>query len=187
MRLRVHFGILVAMAGTATSEERPDHNRFMKKTFGKTTLIQTGVGAGILEARNSPHEWGRGAAGFGKRVGSVFGKHLIKSSIQTTVGKIRHEELGYRPSGKQGFGPRMKYALLSTVVTRKTTTRNKTVASGRISGAFGAGFISRLWMPARLHTISSGIGSSGISLGADAGTNVVREFWLEIRHPRHRK
>jgi hypothetical protein len=28
-----------------------------------------------------------------------------------------------------------------------------------------------------------GFGSAGISLGVDAGLNVVREFWPEIRHP----
>src|SRR5216683_3615295 len=187
MRMRVSVAIFLLAAGLATPAEHPDRDRFVKRTFGKPALVKTGIGAGIMEATNSPHEWGQGAAGFGKRVGSVFGKHVIKSSIQTTVGKIRHEELDYHPSGKQGFGPRMKYALLSAVVTRKTTTGKKTIASGRISGAFGSGFISRLWMPARLHTVSSGISSSGISLGADAGNNVVREFWPEIRHPRRKK
>ena len=48
-------------------------------------------------------------------------------------------------------------------------------------------FVSRLWQPARLHTVSSGLSSSGISLGADAASNVVREFWPEIRHPRRRR
>jgi hypothetical protein len=187
MRMRVVTASLLLAAGIAMPAEHPEQDTYVKRTFGKNALIQTGVGAGILEANNSPHEWGRGIAGAGKRVGSVFGKHVIKGAIQTTVAKVRHEQLGYTPSGKKGFGPRVKYALLSTVVTRKTTTGKKTVASGRISGAFGAGFISRLWMPARLHTVSSGISSSGISLGVDAGMNVTREFWPEIRHPRKKK
>jgi len=41
-------------------------------------------------------------------------------------------------------------------------------------------------MPARFHTFSSGISSAGISLAVDAGLNVMREFWPEIRHPRRR-
>jgi hypothetical protein len=106
---------------------------------------------------------------------------------ESGVAAVRHEELGYRPSGKRGFGPRLKYALISTVVTRKTTTGKKTFASGRLSGAMGSGFISRLWLPARFHTISSGIATGGVLLGVDAGTHVAREFWPEIRHPGQRQ
>jgi len=78
---------------------------------------------------------------------------------------------------------RMKYALVSTVVTHKTTTGKRTPALGRISGDFGSGLISRAWQPARLHTLGSGLATGGIMLGVDAGSNVVREFWPEIRHP----
>jgi len=34
---------------------------------------------------------------------------------------------------------------------------------------------------------SSGFATGGIMLGVDAGSNVVREFWPEIRHPRRRR
>jgi hypothetical protein len=108
---------------------------------------------------------------------------VVKNTIEFGVASLRHEEMGYRPSGRQGFGPRLKYALLSTVITRKTTTGDQTVATGRISGDIGGGFISRLWQPVRLHTVASGVSTSGILLGVDAGTHVVREFWPEIRHP----
>jgi len=46
--------------------------------------------------------------------------------------------------------------------------------------------ISRAWQPARQHTLGSGLATAGIILGADAGSNVVREFWPEIRHPHRR-
>ena len=144
------------------------------------------AGAAIQHARGSPHEWGGGASGFGKRLGSAFGEHVLKNTIEFGVASVRHEEQGYRPSRKHGFGPRLGYALTSTVITHKTTTGKRTVASGRISGAMGAGLISRTWQPARLHTVSSGLATGGTLLGVDAGTHVVREFWPEIRHPHRR-
>ena len=180
------IAILVLLAAPAQSAEKTQHpyrSKYVKDTFGKRAAVRTGASAGIQQLRNSPHEWGRGGSGFGKRVGSAFGQHIIKNSIQYPIAAIRHEELGYRPSGKKGFGPRLGYALTSTVITHKTTTGKKTVAAGRISGAMGSGFISRAWQPARLHTFSSGAASGGIMLGVDAGNNVVREFWPEIRHP----
>lgn len=187
--MRIHvtvaiFLLLPQLATPAVSPERSGRAHFAKKTFGKKAVAEVGAGTLIAHARNSPPEWGRGAPGLGKRFASGLGKHAVGSSINFTVSKLRHEALGYQPSGKQGFAPRLKYALVSTVVTRKTTTGKRTVASGRLSGAVGSGFISRLWMPARMHSIASGASSAGISLGVDAGSNVVREFWPEIRHPR---
>lgn len=124
--------------------------------------------------------------GFGRRLGSALGTHVVRSSIHFAVGKMLHEELKYQPSGKQGFGARLKYALVSTVITRKTTTRQRTVAVGEISGIVGGGFISRLWHPASYHTVASGFAATGVGFGAEAGMNVLHEFWPEIRHPHRR-
>jgi len=179
--------LLAAAAQPAEKAQHPYRSRYVKDTFGKRAAIRAGASAAVQQLRNSPHEWGQGGKGFGKRVGSAFGQHVIKNSIQYPIAAIRHEELGYRPSGKKGFGPRLGYALTSTVITHKTTTGKKTVAAGRISGAMGSGFISRAWQPARLHTFSSGAASGGVMLGVDAGNNVVREFWPEIRHPHKRR
>ena len=157
-----------------------------ERTLGKQALARLVVAVGYSEASNRPHEWGRTLGGLGKRVGSSFGILAIKNSVQFTVGYLRHEEFGYQASGKVGFKPRLTYALLSTVRTRDTRSHERKWATGRISGIFASSVISRAWQPARLRTVSGGFSSAGIILGVDAGTNVLREFWPEIRHP-HRK
>lgn len=183
------IAIGLVMATAAQPAERSVHpyrSRYVKHTFGRRAAIRTGASAVTQQLRNSPHEWGRGMSGFGRRAASAFGENLIKNSIEHPVAAIRHEELGYRPSGKKGFGPRLRYALTSTIITHKSTNGKRTVATGRISGAVASGFISRAWQPARLHTFSSGAASGGVMLAADAGNNVLREFWPEIRHPHRR-
>lgn len=167
--------------------EHPLFKKYFKDTYGLQAGATSVAGATIQQLRDKPYEWGGGIAGFGKRVGSAFGQHVIKNTIEFGVAGVRHEEIGYRPSGKTGFRSRLKYALLSTVITHKTTTGQPTVALGRISGSFGSGFISRLWMPASYHTVASGFATGGIMLGVDAGAHVVREFWPEIRHPHRHK
>lgn len=162
-------------AGPATTR------RFVKKTVHPGAAIRVLGGAGFHQLTNSPHEWGRGAGGFGKRVASGFGGLAVRNGIQYSVAYVRHEELGYERSSDPRFSHRLEHALLATVITRKTTTGEKTVAAGKISGAVGSGLVSRLWMPVRLRTVSSGLTTAGISLGVDAGINVTREFW-----PRHR-
>ena len=129
-----------------------------------------------------PKGWGRGFAGFGKRVASGFAAHVVAVSIEYPIAAARHEDLLYHPSMKSGFGPRMEHALLSTVITDKTTTGKNTVAAGRITGAFGSGLISRLWQPAASKTVGLGFASGGICLGADAALNVVQDSGRGIRN-----
>lgn len=156
---------------------------YVKREAGPARIAMAGAGAAINQANNTPSEWGQGAAGFGRRLASAFGKHIVHKAIQYPVSKLLHEELHYQRSNKQGFGPRLGAALMGTVVTRKTTTGKRTPAVGEISGAFGSGLLSRLWQPASVRTVGEGFSSGGITLAVDAGVNVVREFWPEIRHP----
>src|SRR5215471_16278215 len=128
MRLSlVMITMVLALAGTVPAavntehQQHPYRSRYVKDTFGKGAWVHAGGSAGIQQLRNSPHEWGGGMFGFGKRFGSAVGEHVVKNTIQFGVASVRHEELGYRRSGKRGFGPRLKYALVSTVITRKTT------------------------------------------------------------------
>lgn len=186
MRIGATGLVLLLFSVTAQpAENSAEHpaKKLVKNTFRPFAVLRAGAGAAIEQARDVPHEWGQGMAGYGKRLGSALGKHVVNNSIHLAVAEIRHEEVGYRPSGEQHFGPRLKYALLSTVVTRKTTTGVKTVSTGELSGAFGSGLISRAWQPASTRSIALGFESGGITLGVDAGTHVLKEFWPEIRHP----
>ncbi len=185
-RIRLIAALTVGL-GTATPATVPaqrEDKSYREATIGKRAWPRAAAGAALLHLRNSPHEWGRGAAGFGKRFGSVLGKQAVNNSLRYAVSSLRHEQLGYDRLGEGGFNPRIRHALIRTVVTKKKNTGAPTVAAGTLSGAFGSGLVSRLWQPARLHTWSSGFTSGGWSLGVTAGSNVVREFWPEIRHPR---
>lgn len=159
----------------------PYRREWAISTFGKKGLARVGAGATIQHLQKRPREWGGGASGFGKRLASGFATHVVKNSIQFGVAGARHEDLKYHRSTQRGFERRLQHALVSTVVTQKTTTGKRTPAAGRISGAMGSGLISRAWQPAAARSVAGGVASGGITLGADAAANVAREFW-----PRHR-
>jgi len=169
---------------TANTEEK-DHpdKTYWKHTVSPVSGARAAMGAAVNQANNTPSEWGQGGAGFGKRLGSAIGKHLVKKGIQYPVAKLFHEELHYQRSEETGFGPRLKYALVNTVMTHKTTTGQSTISKSELAGAFGSGLISRLWQPASVRTLSAGFTSGGITIAIDAAGNVVKEFWPEIRHP----
>lgn len=182
--LTIIIALLVQPAMLATDSPERTPGQYAKHELGPKAVVMAGAGAGINQATNTPKEWGQGAAGFGRRFGSAFAKHVVQKGIQYPVARMLHEEISYRPSGKHGFGPRTKYALMGVVVTHKTNgNHGRTVNAGEISGAVGSGLISRLWQPASVRTVGAGFSSAGTSLAVDAGLNMVREFWPEIRHP----
>jgi hypothetical protein len=171
--------LIVGPAGaTQPVRGRPETARqYRHHLVTKRWLALAAGGSGINQARNVPHEWGRGWSGYAARFGSAFGEHLIKSTIEFGVATWHHEDPHYYRSDLHGTWPRLKYAVRTTFIVPRTNKPGKTVALSRFSGAFGAGMISRLWQPASTAGIGAGFASGGILLGADVGVHVAAEFW----------
>lgn len=177
------LALALSQGAIASDPKESDAKKYVTHTYGPIAVGRSAFGAGVAQAEDTPHEWGQGAVGFGRRLASAFGTHIVKKSIEYPVAKLHHEPFGYRPSTKNGFKPRLLYALTAVVITHKTTDGSRTVHSAEISGDLGAGLLSRLWQPASTRTLAAGFGSAGTMLAADAGYNVLREFWPEVRHP----
>jgi len=184
-----HFGSFGAGAvrgGTLSPEQARAPGSLSEEHVFSAYRGQSAASAGIGQLRNSPHEWGQGVAGYAKRFGSSMAHRAVSSTIEFGVGALRHEDPRYYHSGKQGFWPRTKYALMSTVLVHREGHEKRSVAVGRISGAVGGGLISRAWQPASSAALGLGVASAGISLGATAGFNMAREFWPDIHRHFHR-
>jgi hypothetical protein len=175
--------ILTCILGLPLGAVQPERGRretgreYRHRLVGKRALGMAGASAALGQIRNHPHEWGQGPAGFAERFGSALGTHMVKETIQFGVATWHHEDPHYYRSNLHGTLPRLKYAVKSTFIVPRTNKPGKTVAASRLSGAFGAGLVSRAWQPASTAGIGAGIASGGIMLGADVGVNVAREFW----------
>ena len=172
--------VLLPMAtanAVVSKHPHPYRQHWKHATFGKQAVTGVAAGASVAQLRHSPRKVGGGAAGFGKRLGSGFATHAVKTTVEHAVAAPLHEDLHYHRSTKHGFGPRLGHALKSTVITRNTKTGKHTPAAGRIAGHAAAGAVSQAWLPA-----ASGASTAGVGLAAEAGANVAREFW-----PRHDK
>jgi hypothetical protein len=166
------------MAGSACAQDADHFRDFRDKLIWKTPLLKTAVSALFNEAINSPTEWGRGPEGFAKRAGNSFGQRVVKASVELGVSEWTHEDLHFRRSGEGSVWTRVKHVTLGTFwVPRDNGIEHRTLAAGRITGAFAAGQASRIWMPARVANFGAGVRTSGGTLGLDVGINLVREFW----------
>ena len=181
-RVLVLAGGMLLLGCAASAQQNPplvdDHLRdFRQKLIWKGPLAKTGFSAMFNHARNSPHEWGRGIDGLGKRAGNSFGQRLIKASVELAVSEWTHEDLHYRRLGQGRFWQRVTNAVLRTYYVRRDNGRGRTLAAGRITGAFTAGQVSRPWMPARVATFGAGMQNFAGTIGLDVGTNLFLEFW----------
>src|SRR2546423_1382223 len=110
------IGIPVAAQEAPPAEHHIHWQEFKNKIRWKDSLIKTAIGASWAEARNSPHEWNRTWAGFGKRAASSYGQRLIKGATELAVSStVTHEDLRYRKSNQEGALPRLKFALVRTL------------------------------------------------------------------------
>ena len=164
-------GLMALYAGFLLGAEHPYRTRWKHATFGKGAVARVTAGAGINQLRHSPAKYGGGITGFGKRLGAGFGTNAVNKTVEHAVAAKLHEDLDYHRSNKHGVGPRLAYALESTVVTRTTRTGKRTPAAGRLAGHAAAGAFVQGALAA-----GSGAATAGVGLAVDAGANVAREF-----------
>jgi hypothetical protein len=153
---------------------------YLTGTFGPKALNKTAASAEIMQLRNVPKEWAKNPAGFGTRLGSAFAEHFIRGTLQYGASAALHEDNRYRRSGKKGFWKRTGYALSSTFLARRDNGHRR-FAFSRIGSAGGTALISRAWLPPSIATVGAGMSSFGALIAIDAGTNVFREFWPELK------
>src|SRR6202167_6604185 len=61
-------------------------------SFGPVELLGSAAYAGILQGIGTPEEWGGGAAGYGKRLGSTLGASGIHGGLAFGLDSALHED-----------------------------------------------------------------------------------------------
>lgn len=168
---------LLSVLSLSAQQTHSHLNDFKRRLIGRDALIKLTVTTLFNEARNSPHEWGRGIDGFGMRAGSAFGRRAVKASVELGVSEWTHEDLHYRRLGAGSFITRIKHAVATTYWVPHDNGPGYTLAAGRIAGTFAEAQVARLWMPSRVNTMGAAMQSTAGAAGLDVGVNIFREFW----------
>jgi hypothetical protein len=150
-------------------------NGYVRGMFGPMAWTSGAVSAGIGQWRDSPHEWGQGASGFGLRYGSGFGTSVTRATITFGAAALLHEDNRYFRSQSTATGARLRHAIFSTFLARKDDGTRR-FSFSRIGGMFGSAMISRTWQPQSNGGFSNGMTNFGTQVGVAAGLNVAREF-----------
>jgi hypothetical protein len=156
-----------------TSSER--WKLYLTSTFGPGAIARAAAVGGISQWSGTPKEWGGGAKAYGERVGNTFAGHVIRETLETGAAAALQEDNRYVRSTDSGFWKRTRHAVSSVFIARNAAGAEH-FAYSRFGGAVGSSFISRIWQPQSANTSGDAAVNFGISIAADMGWNVVKEF-----------
>jgi hypothetical protein len=156
----------------------------IKRAIGPRSLLADSFSAGLNQWKNDPGSWGRGADGYAKRFGSQAGRNCVRDMIGFGADAALHTDPRIYRSTHTDFKGRLLDAL-SQVVIARTDSGHKTFAVANVGGAFAAGQIQTIWMPANDAHVKDGLTNAGVMLMGDAIRDVTKEFWPDVWHKLH--
>jgi len=165
---------------TTLTESRRFH-LYLLSTVGPVPILAEAAGAGIGQWENSPKEWGQGWGAYGERFGSNLAYNGVRGTITYGTSIFFHEDNRYYASHKHGLWARTRYAVLSTVTARNPEGET-TFSISSVTGIVGASAIASLWGPDSWKGAGNISRNAGVSFGATAGFNLVREFLPDFLH-----
>jgi hypothetical protein len=158
----------------------PVNKPILKRLFSLEAVGATLPGALVQQMHDWPSEWGGRRLGFEKRVGSLYGQFVVGVLIENGVKAIDHEDTRYFRLGKGNFFKRTAHVVTGTLVARKPDG-GRMFAWSVPANAYGSWAIATLWSPREFRTAGSIFEWGSAGMGVSAGTNLLREFWPDVK------
>jgi hypothetical protein len=150
--------------------------------FDPFSWVTTGLFAGVAQWHDQSREFGQGAQGYAKRYGASFADGAIANFISEAIlPSLLHEDPRYFRLGRGSFFHRVGYTLSREVITRKDSGRNGFNIS-EIAGNLGAAGLSNLYYSPSERSGGETLERFAVNIVSDAGFNVLKEFWPDMRH-----
>ena len=146
----------------------------------RAIFFQTAVLAGIGQATNSNPSFGQGMEGYAKRFGTTYGDFAIENMMTEGIfPTLLHQDPRYFRRNGGTRRARLGYAVSRLFITRTDSGRNQFNYS-EIGGAATQLAISNAYYPDG-RTVGNNIGKYTEQLGFDAASNVLKEFWPDLK------
>jgi hypothetical protein len=159
---------------------RPTHKEKFRSwafvSFGPYAFIGSAAAAGVQQADNAAPEWGQGWDAYGVRVANNFGINLVTQTTRYGLAEVFHEDTLFYRCECDGFVPRLKHALISTVTARRGDDGHRTFSLSSLVAPYAGGEVAALaWYPSRYND-KDGFRIGNYNLAVQAGLNVALEF-----------
>lgn len=160
-----------------------------KDSFDYPVYLTSALFAGLYQLENQNPSFGQGVEGYGKRLASSYADQAIGNMMTEAIfPSLLHEDPRYFRIGAGGGSTwhRVSYALTRVFVVR--TDKGKwdfNYSEWLGNGATVA--ISNLYYPADTRNIADNVQKLGIQVGTDAFSQVMKEFWPDIKRKLSKK
>jgi|SRR5579872_312906 len=149
--------------------------------FDPFSWVITGIYAGVAQWGNDYAAYGQGAQGYAKRYGAAFADGAIGNYMtEAILPVLLHQDPRYFRLGTGGGWKRVGYALSRVLVTRADNGKWEFNTS-EIAGNAAAAAIANLYYPAQNRNVGDTVEKFGVNVVSDAGFNVLKEFWPDMR------
>jgi len=155
-------------------------NWVIEGTFSLPIVVFNAGDSAVSTYANWPKEWGRGIAGFSKRLADEEAYSAVSGALEAGAGSLWGEDPRYRRSDQHGVWGRARHTLFATVVAPRRDG-HLAPAWGRFAAEAGAIPIENTWLPPSARTASATAWRVGEDVMFRAVSNLWDEFWPDLR------
>jgi hypothetical protein len=150
-------------------------------SFDPFSWAIVGVYAAVAQWGNDYRQFGQGMQGYAKRYGAAFADGTISNYMtEAVLPCILHEDPRYFRMAVGSAWKRTGYALTRVLVTRSDAGRRR-FNSSEVAGTMIAAGIANLYYPSDNRSVGETMEKFTVNVVSDAGFNVLREFWPDMR------
>ena len=142
--------------------------------------------AALYQLEDQNHSFGQGMAGYAKRFAGAYGDQMLGNMMtEGIVPSLLHQDPRYFRLGHGSTWSRTWYSLTRIVITRNDSGRNSFNFPEWGGNAIAVG-ISNAYYP-DTRTASDNVQKLLIACATDAFSNVLKEFWPDVKRRLSRK
>jgi hypothetical protein len=154
---------------------------FLKSTYAPYTFFSAAIGATLAQSEGQWSGYGGGVPGWGKRFGASLTDTESRRFIQGFVlSTALHQDPRYFRSKKKKVIPRAWYAVTRVVVT-KSDDGGDAFNTSEFLGALFTSSLQNAYYPERDRGFGKTMDRFLGALSSDASSNLLREFWPDMR------
>jgi len=152
-----------------------------KDSFDYPLVFLAGAFAGLGQLTNQNPSFGQGLAGYARRLGTGYADQAMGNMMTEAIfPSMLREDPRYFRRAYGSIWSRTTYALTRVFVTRTDSGGRRFNFSEVLGNAAGVGISNSYYPDGR--NIGSNVARLGTQIGTDAVSQVLKEFWPDIKH-----
>jgi hypothetical protein len=169
------FPDIATSPGPLTSGQK--FKLFLNESVSPSSFLMSAASAGFSQWRDSPHDYGQGAEGYGKRFGASMARGASESFFGSFLAaSVLHQDPRFFPQYHPSFWGSIKYSARRIVVTRNDAGRDVFDASG-LFGPLAGETLANVYLPRSEQTGAKTLERYGSDLAWRFAGNMFKNYW----------